>query len=475
MRLLRAATLGTLLSSSAAFAQETTPSVADAATGTPIGPTDRKNLSGQLGFGAIGEDVFATLGLRFNFDQEMWGFGVAVPLRIRLIDQDPQNDDDVGGLLRKEDWDEFSDFLKIIRYVYVGNKNELFYARIGELSGLTIGHGTIVNDYYNGFDIDRWRIGTNLALNIGAFGAEVVVGDIAHLSDPALVGARATVKPVMLALGDDAGFFGDRLVVGVSAMSDPTVPYELRKDATSGNIVLDDAQHPVVEVDRTLVIAGVDVGLRLLDKPLTITPYVDLNKMSVVDHGWGLHIGVMWELDVPVGIDHLIANVRTEYRRVSGDYLGPYFDVAYEIERYELPAGSQSPKVRTLADGSLPGRNGYYFSIMSGLPAWALVRGEFIDYDGGLNDGSLRLGLDVPALEVFKLSAFYYRVGIGSASDLFKLDDRSAVIAKASIPVYYVFSLELQFRRLWKADPNEGGSYRAVDDWSVGVGFSLDL
>ncbi|MBI2372580.1 MAG: hypothetical protein HYV07_01145 [Deltaproteobacteria bacterium] len=466
---------GLFLCSSAALAQEGAPAVADVATASAIGPPDRQTLAGQLGFGAIGEDVFATLALRLDFDREMWGFGIGLPLRIRIVDLDPKNDEDIAGILRKEDWDEFSDFLKILRYVYVGNKNELFYARLGELSGLTVGHGTIVNDYYNGFDLDRWRVGTNIAVNIDPFGAEIVVGDLAHLSDPALVGARATVKPLQLALGDDGGYLADRLSIGATVMSDPTVPFELKKDPATGALVLDDQAHPVVEADRTLVVTGVDIGIRLLDEPLTITPYADFNVMSVVDGGMGLHLGVLWELGMPLGVDKLIAKLRTEYRRVSGDYVGPYFDVAYEIERYELPAGGKVPKLRALADGNLPGRNGYYFALLAGLPAWVLVRGDFIDYDGGQNDGTLRLGLDVPALEAFKLSAFYYRVGIGGARDLFKIDDRSAIVARASIPVYYVFALELQFRRLWKADPAEGGSYRAVDDWSVGVGFSLDL
>ena len=64
-------------------------------------------------------------------------------------------------------------------------------------------------------------------------------------------------------------------------------------------------------------------------------------------------------------------------------------------------------------------------------------------------------------------------MGIGGGKDLFRIDNRSAIVAQASIPIYYVFSLQLRFIRTWQTDPANNGQYIAVDDVSAGVGFNL--
>lgn len=433
------------------------------------------SFGGELLFGKLAEDYYLSLALRLNFDREMWGVGFQLPLRFRIIDRDPQNDNDFGGIIRREDWDEVSDFLRVIRYVYVGqaDKKGPFYARIGELSGLTVGHGTIMYRYHNGLDRDVWHTGFNGALNVGAFGAETVVGDVV---DPYVIGARFTVKPLELAYGE--GFFWEKLVVGASIIGDARAPYELQMIGTS-SVALDEHNHPVVASKRPMAIFGLDVGIELFSNELfSVTPYIDLNKMTRVDYGWGLHLGVLWQLRLNMLIDTLTIDARTEYRRVSGDYIGPYFNTAYEIERYQA-FNARDPAPRTklynLVNSTVGSRNGVFFDLLAGFPSYVFVGGEFIDYDGGQADGTLRLSLEIPALEFVKLSAFYYRIGISSADDLFALDDRSAVVAQVAVPLYYVFTLNARFIRVWEADPANAGQFNAVDEYSFGVGFSLEF
>ena len=268
-------------------------------------------------------------------------------------------------------------------------------------------------------------------------------------------------------------------MVGVSYIADVKASYSLHTmfdPATmTTSVELDKHQHPVVLGDRTVGVFGVDTGIELLSNELiSITPYVDLNKIGRLAHGFGLHLGVLWQLHVPLVIDRLVIDARTEYRRVSGDYIGPYFDTSYEIERYQVLQGvSFTPKLASAIANSTPSKNGVFFDVTAGLPSFVYVGGQFIDYDGGQNDGSLRLSLEIPALEIFTLSAFYYRVGIGGGKDLFRIDNRSAIVAQASIPLYYVFSLQLRFIRTWQTDPEHNGEYKAVDDVSAGVGFNL--
>jgi hypothetical protein len=432
------------------------------------------SLGGELLFGQLGEDIFATLNLRLNFDRDNWGVGFNVPVRLRLVDLDPQSDGDIGGIIRKEDWDEFSDYFKVIRYAYVGQRDKKgpYYVRVGELSSLTLGHGTIVHRYTNGLDINTFRMGANVAVNIGAFGGEVAVGDVARIDDPLVAAGRFTVRPLELLMGD--GGIWDRLVFGLSVVSDPAAPYEVKLPEVDadGNIT----SPAEASAQRSFYVMGADVGLEVLrSKYLSIEPYIDFNQMSVVENGWGIHAGILWGLNIPVVLDNLVVDMRTEYRRVAGDYVGPYFDTVYEIERLTSLSSPNDPKpkLRLLADGAGDGRNGVFFDIMAGLPSFVYVGGEYVDYDGGENDGTLRLSINVPALEFIELNGFYYRVNVEGVSDLIELDERSALIAEAKIPIYAVFTLNARFLRIWER--NAQGEPESVDDWTIGLGFNLEI
>jgi hypothetical protein len=490
--------LGVLLLPGAAVAQVTGEQVAQMAD------AERSNLppstfGGELGFNGLGGDYFLTLALRLNFDQSNWGFGLQVPLRLRLIDNDPQNDLDYGGILRREDWDEPSDWLRVLRYVYLGqwDKKGPYYVRLGELSGLTVGHGTIMHRYFNGIDPSKWRTGVNVAVNIDAYGGEAMVNDLA---DPYLVGARFTVRPLMVAMGEgeEEAWLTKKLVLGASIFADGKAPFELGTETvqvpnpdapdspiTTTRIRNDEHGRPLVTRERALVFLGVDVGLELLSTDFfSITPYTDLNKMSQVSGGWGWHAGVLWNLRVPLAIDTLTVDLRTEYRRVAGDYLAPYFNTVYEIERYQrLQPGSSAASVTKLRSlcgdlecngNGVPGRNGVFLELLAGLPNFAVVGGDYTAYSGDNQDGTLRLTLEVPALQVVKFSAFYYRVNVAGLNDLFKLDDKSAIVAQASVPLYTVFSINARWWRVWQATP-DGIGYESVDDYSIGVGLSLEL
>jgi len=143
------------LSSSPAFGQMTTEQAKTLAD-TQKSALPPSTFGGELGFSQIDEDFFFNLNLRLNMDWEMFGFGIQTPVRMRVWDREPKTDD-YGGFIRREDWDQVSDFFKIIRYVYVGqwDKKSLFYVRLGELNNTTVAHGTIMHRYYNTLDANR--------------------------------------------------------------------------------------------------------------------------------------------------------------------------------------------------------------------------------------------------------------------------------------------------------------------------------
>lgn len=455
-------------------------------------PANNGALTGELGFGGLGEDYFLTLSVGFNFDRDDYGFGVQVPLRLRIWDRDPKNDADYGGVLRREDWDQPSDYLRILRYVYIGqaDKRGPYYVRVGELSALSVGHGTIMHRYFNGIDANKWRTGVNVAVNVDAYHGEVMLGD---LLDPYLVGMRFSMRPfdAVNPEKETRNPWLSRLVVGHSLFLDGKAPIAYARDA-GGQIVRTDQGTPEVSRERALLVLGlVDVAYEVLDTELLrITPYMDINKITQVHHGWGWHLGILYNLKLPLGFDDFVADARTEFRFVSSDYVGPYFNPVYEIERYQhLDPASEvaQPKLLYLCGGdpscdvAVGGpRAGWYFEARAGLPQWFFVGAEYLDYAGPRADGQFRVSLEVPALEFVQLSAYYFRVNVEGPGDLFAIDDKSAIVAQAKVPLYWVFTLNLRWWRVWRSCGNAGTvcedageGYQSVDDWSVGVGASF--
>ena len=468
------------------------------------GATSSGLLSGGLGVERLGEDWFASINLALSFDFDNFGFGVQLPVRLRVIDSDPKDNDDLFDIVRAEDWDSVADVLKIIRYVYVGQRDREgpYYFRVGALSDVSLGHGTIVHRYRNDVDLNRWRVGLELAGRYKSIEAHGFIGD---MTEAYLFGLRGAVRPLELVFGKGP-FKG--LEVGLTVVADGSAPLAtcLRPvDEVDGGctnpvsipadsqipyaVLLDDQERPQVAIDRTLAVVGLDIGYDIVKtKYLSITPYVDVNHITAVQDGWGFHAGVLWKASLPAVIDSLVFDLRTEYRVVSQDYRGPYINASYDIERFEsfrAPTGRLGTPTKlgflcgAITGGCVgggPARSGYFLELLAGLPQWIFVGGELLDYTGDASDGTFRLSLEVPALRALQLSASYFRVGVRDLNDLvvFRRDDRSAILARARIPLGTGFSLDAEWTRTWRGAP-EGGGFEQVDNFRFGVGFGVSL
>lgn len=361
-------------------------------------------IQAQVAFRSIDEDRFLSFRFVVNIARDNWGLGLQAPLRLRIKDRDPQ-DEEILGILRKEDWDD----------------------------------------------------------------------------PPYLTGARISVTP----FGDPEKPINRRgLTLGTSYIVDWRAPLKLKTGAL-GLPVFDRGGAPELEDAKPLLIHGIDMGVALaLSDRFVVTPYTDFNKMTTVDEGWGWHTGVLWYLEVPRGDnkDPVEISMRTEYRRVSGDYVGPYFNTVYEIERFarlEANGGNGDTKLQDLCgnvackNGAAPARNGVLFELQARLPDIVSIGSEYIAYDGEREDGSFRLSVELPAFEYFELRAFYYRINMAGLSDAFAVDDRTAIVTELRVPFLGWFSANAAWWRVWQTEA--GGGFGAVDDWSIGVGLKIKL
>lgn len=446
----------------------------DSIKGAVGAPKDQTKgmLSGDLNFGQIDEDWYTTVNLGFSMDLGKIGFGLQVPLRLRIYDADPQ--DPSGDVVREEDWDEWTDYLKIIRFFRFGHKGDFIYVVVGDLPGATIGHGTIVNRYYNNIDLDHYKMGLVADLNTDYGGVETLLnnGFVTNL-----FAIRGYLRPWSFV---DPESYLNNFAVGFSVASDVSAPYTL-------GFVDHEKEYdlPPVDVEETATVMGGDIEFKVLDTSfLTLTPYMDLNGIPA-SGGVGYHAGVLGVFHI--GGISMDLQARLEYRYFTGDYIPAYFNSYYEIQKFAYPYWDDAGRVE-LRDTKrrvlelLPDRglNGYYAELVFNFLGLFTIGASYDDYDG-LYNSNLRMYLDVPALEVFQFGAYYYKHNFEGSDQAFEFDDKSLFLIEARYQITSFLYVVGQYWRIWQLDNDPGteqepndkyGTYVPVDDWSIGLGVS---
>ena len=448
------------------------------APGMLLGPQG-EGFSGKAGgsgsFGQIGEDYYLSFDLFSELSIGPVTLGLWVPLRFRMIDEAPK--DGKGFHLRGADWDEVSDYFRILRFVEVnvGGDSWRLRGRLGALDGESIGHGTVLGRYYNSLDPDHWQPGLLLDTAFEYGGLEFLLDNV---TDPELFGIRLHVRP--------AAFFTDnelarRLAVGLSYIADTNAPVRLR-DASLGNgtwdPLFDDGNVQVAGTD-TLSVFGIDVEYTVLDtEVLKLVPYIDLNFMfDDGEAGHGLHLGAFFDVNVPGPVGPTFMT-RLEYRNLGEGYAPVYFDSLYEVQRLQYDAANlRSPgddipltKLGWLRQGT-SGRHGWLGQLVVDVGGWVQVGMIYEDYDGP-NNTALTLSLVLPKLPVVKVGAYYTRRGFDGLDEAFELDG-ALFVAFLQAQLAGPLVANATYTRTWHVQ--EDGSYRAQGDWSVGVGVAFDL
>ena len=120
-------------------------------------------LSGGMGLNWIDGELFYSL--YFTPEISFANFGVGLDLKLDI---------DSKGNLRKENFNEFSDYLSLIRYLRYGLKNDPVFIKLGALDYYTLGHGSIMYMYNNSPTYDARKIGLVFDIDFGQFGFESI-------------------------------------------------------------------------------------------------------------------------------------------------------------------------------------------------------------------------------------------------------------------------------------------------------------
>ena len=416
-------------------------------------------FDGNAGFGAISEDYYVRIGLGAAFQFDKIGFGVQVPLNLRVIDNAPEQ----GDVIRKEDWDEYSDFFKIIRYFQYGFPNEPYYVRVGELAGVSMGHGTVVSNYYNVVDVNHYKMGIRSTIDVGYGGGEVLVD---HIAPPNIVGLRGFVRPFTFFKTEK---IFKSVTTGLLFVGDFAAPTALKKDA-AGTPVVENAGLVAASTEPVMV-WGWDLDWEVYSNDwISIVPYFDL--MFLETDGAGTHLGTFLNFRLPADIR---IDTRWEWRFVSAGYQPTYFDSIYEIERWRFIRDPKITDIRAGLAATNSDRHGFFGDIAFHVKTYVTVGASYEDYQGPDN-ANFTARLDLPYISIVKLSAFYTKRNFDDAEDLGSLDN-ALLVALARFQVFgplYVFG---EYARQWHLIEDGGGKgqYETVDNFGFGAGAEINF
>ncbi len=242
--------------------------------------------------------------------------------------------------------DILSDTFLKIRYLEWGEQRDKFYLKIGNLNNMTIGHGLLMRNYANDADFPAIRrIGVNTGLDLGGFGMEAVVNDLA---EPEIIGGRIYFRPF------PSGF---RLAFGLSGIVDINPAGQLPVDPEDPSVIdaLDvgdpmfinaslDLDLPIIESDFFSIVLFGDIGgmvpyLRnsitngtdTVDQGLIMqalyNPDVDITAGELPLRNYGVAAGVLGNI--------FILDYRVEYRNYKGTFRPTFFNTNYDRSRGE--------------------------------------------------------------------------------------------------------------------------------------------
>jgi len=358
------------------------------------------NITPEIAFGQLG--VGLDLNLRFN----------------------------TKGKLRTGDYNEFEDYLRIIRYVRWAQKGEPFYARAGQLDYSLLGHGSVVYNYRNNASYDMRRTGIELDLNFNKYGFESMYSDIA---DRGLLGIRGYVKPLKLTSFEKVPVINN-FEVGATYARDLSKAADITSADSSG---------------RGLTIIGFDLGLPIISyQKFKSTLYFDYAK--IVNYGHGTSVGINLFFS---GLG--LVEMRGKYElRFNGErYLPAYFNALYEYDRYD--AQSNRSKSDTLKN-VVYNRSYYGELIISILNTFNVVAGYQAPFNNK-NEGVLHAELQLPAISNIVIRGAYDKIKIGKVFVLDNYSILSAEIGYKPIPFLMISTL---YQRTF-SNRNPDGSIRS--------------
>jgi hypothetical protein len=167
----------------------TPPTEAPAPAEKPAEGKAGKPFGMGLGLGSVTIDnrIYNQIALRPEF--AFGKLGIALDIAIYMDDQ---------GNIRKNEWDEVSDYFDKIYYVRWAQPGDPFFAKLGALDNVTLGYGILMSGYSNTTEYPQVRkVGVHTGMQLKRLGWEFFTANAKEITGPGLMAGRVTFRPLV--------------------------------------------------------------------------------------------------------------------------------------------------------------------------------------------------------------------------------------------------------------------------------------
>lgn len=446
----------------------------------------------------LDSDLFLTITPGAAFYTDSFAFSFGVPLNLLLYEGGTR--ELANFKVRREDWDEISDYARVVRFFTIGRKEANLYFTLNSLRPASIGHGMLLNNYQGNIDVDRAMTGVifdaygkyggfELQANDVTFGNQILGGlffvkPLSFVSDSVLaqslsIGAEYVADThaptcVRVAKGGGECLRG----VGHQAGFDPFTGENL--DSTFIRSDPDTGRFAVKET--TVQAAGISGELKVYKDESTadIKLYTTYHQYLNTGGGSGVAAGVLGRFNLGSSIVNAL-RLRGEYRNFGAGFAPSYFDSLYEIQKYQYATSSNPYQVTPTKYQAVFGDPDNGFARpdherrhgMNLEASWGIFSGgrdkKQLAFGVGLQDSTAAddthfyAHLEFPFLGFLQLFGSYIRVSAPDLAAVFEAEsfkaDNTVVLAGLRLQILPILFLNAHYSRNFNVVRTAGSEY----------------
>lgn len=408
------------------------------------------SIRASFGLTQIGGENYVGLRLQPEFRISKFGFGFDIPIQFNVDTKKFRDEEFKGGI----------EIARMIRYFSFGRKKaDQIYVRAGDMTGVSLGYGALINNYSNSPSFEFRKFGLNVDLNYkGFFGVEAIYSDI---KDVNLLGVRPYVRPLRNTIIPIVKTleFGASFVVDKGRNTDSTGFFLQQKGMNANSF---DAGVTFLNTGFIKLVGFSQISKLKRVESDTLNTYLTANSLTYGD-GKGTSVGLSGNMRLAGAV---IVNARIERLWYQNNYLPQFFDAIYEINK--------DAKILALSDAKE--QQGIYGNLSIMLFSKFRINGAILlpDQISAESPALVQVGLEAAKLaDKLTISGNYIKGGLQNLNDAFTLDQRSLAnfnIVYQLAPFFYVGT---DYR--WTFARLEDGSIEATDYIRPFFGLSFPL